>query len=166
MRATGDDRSVGDRLLRVALDSMPYGFSVWDSARRLILVNQHYLDMYRFTPETVRVGMSLREVCEVTVALGNHPGFAIEGLFDLYNKRLDEASDPAKPLVSEKAVRGRVIRTSHCRSPELDGWIIIHEDITEQTEQQWMAELREKSLADQNLRFDAALSHMSHGLSM
>src|SRR5688572_28909686 len=42
----------------------------------------------------------------------------------------------------------------------------MHEDITEETEKQWLAELREKSLAEQNLRFDAALSHMSQGLSM
>jgi diguanylate cyclase (GGDEF)-like protein len=155
----------GDPLLGAALGSMPYGFSVWNDDRRLILYNQHYLDMYGFKPEQVAVGMSLMEMCRLTVSIGNHPGMTPEELYALYEKRLGEVKAPAQVMRAQKAIRGRIIRTSHIRSPEL-GWIVMHEDVTEETEQQWMAELREKSLAAQNLRFNAALSHMSHGLSM
>jgi diguanylate cyclase (GGDEF)-like protein len=154
-----------ESLLSAALASMPYGFSIWNDERKLVLCNRRYLDMYRFPPERVQPGMSLMEICELTIGLGNHPGFTAESLHELYQKRLDECSDPNKLLHAQKAVRGRVIKTTHARSPEL-GWIVTHEDVTEEVEQQWLSELKEKTLADQNTRFNAALSHMSQGLSM
>src|SRR5690606_17573963 len=57
------------------------------------------------------------------------------------------------------------IQTSHIRSPGI-GWIVTHEDITQDVESQWMADLREKTLAEQGTRFQEALAHMPHGLSM
>src|SRR5690606_15042556 len=129
-----------------------------------VLFNQAYVDIYRYGDD-VRTGMSLRDLCELTVALGNHPGMGADELFGLYSARLDACDDPARPLRAQKAIRGRFIRTTHVRAPGV-GWIITHEDVTEPTEQQWMAELREKTLAEQNLRFNAALAHMAHGLSM
>jgi diguanylate cyclase (GGDEF)-like protein len=154
-----------DRLLRAALGSMPYGFSIWGEDCRLVLWNQRYEEMYRFAPGSLRPGMSVLEICEASVAVGNHPGVTPQQLRDIFQRRLDEANDPASTLRSQKAIRGQVINTSHIRSPGL-GWIVIHEDVTAQVEAQWMADLREKTLADQNMRFDAALAHMPHGLSM
>jgi diguanylate cyclase (GGDEF)-like protein len=164
-RIPGKNIGGGDPLLRAALGSMPYGFSIWDDERRLILFNQHYLDIYGFPPDKLVIGMSLLDMCRLTTGVGNHPEMTAEALFAVYDQRFTEARDPQKPVRAQKAIRGRMIRTSHIRSPEL-GWIVMHEDVTEETEQQWMAELREKTLAEQNLRFNAALSHMSHGLSM
>jgi PAS domain-containing protein len=160
-----DGGSGADPLLRAALGSMPYGFSVWNEIRQLLLYNQHYLDMYAFKAEQVRVGMSLMEMCRLTTGIGNHPGMSPEELYAVYDQRLNDSTDPQKPVRAQKAIRGKMIRTSHIRSPGL-GWIVMHEDVTDVTEQQWMSELREKSLAEQNLRFNAALSHMTHGLSM
>jgi diguanylate cyclase (GGDEF)-like protein len=164
-RRIAGDTIGGDPLLRAALGSMPYGFSIWNDERRLILFNQHYLDIYGFPPDRLVLGMSLLEVCRLTRSIGNHAEMTAEVLYAVYDKRFDEATDPHKPVRAQKAIRGRMIRTSHIRTPGL-GWIVMHEDVTEETEQQWMAELREKTLAEQNLRFNAALSHMSHGLSM
>ncbi|HEV7277930.1 MAG TPA: PAS-domain containing protein [Devosiaceae bacterium] len=154
-----------EAVLRAALGSMPYGFSIWGEDRRLVLWNQHYEQMYRYPPGALQVGLSLFEICELTVAVGNHPGFTPERLHAIYQQRLDEASDPLSPLQAQKAIRGQVIKTSHVRSPGI-GWIITHEDVTQEVEGQWMADLREKALADQNMRFDAALAHMPHGLTM
>jgi diguanylate cyclase (GGDEF)-like protein len=168
MRGTSDTApSIGEAgLLKVALDSMPYGFSIWDEDRRLVLFNWHYLEMYRFDPAILVRGTTLREVCAITVGLGNHPDISAEDLFAAYGKRLDATRAAApEPVVTQKAIRGRVINTTHHWSEGL-GWIVIHEDVTDATEQQWMADLREKSLATQNNRFNAALNSMSHGLSM
>ncbi|HHY51570.1 MAG TPA: PAS domain-containing protein, partial [Alphaproteobacteria bacterium] len=151
-------------LLRLVLASMPYGLSIWNEKRRLVLCNQACLDMYRYG-DVVRSGMSLYELCELTVALGNHPDMTVDELFRLYGEQFDACDDPARPLRTQKAIRGRFIRTTQVRAPGI-GWIITHEDVTEPVEQQWMAELREKTLAEQNLRFNAALAHMAHGLSM
>ena len=159
------DIASSDPLLSAALASMPYGFSIWDEARTLVLANQRYLDMYGFPADRMWSGMALFDVCELTVSLGNHSGVTPVELHAAYNKRLDDTDDPRNVLRVQKAIKGRVIETSHIRSPGL-GWVVIHEDITEATEKQWMSELREKSLASQNMRFDAALSHMEHGLSM
>ncbi|MEO5806133.1 PAS-domain containing protein [Devosia sp.] len=155
----------GDPLLTAALASMPYGFSIWSEDRRLILFNQHYLDMYRFPSERVRVGMSLLDICKLTVELGNHPDMTVETLHALYLQRQDQCSNPAIPLRSQKPIRGRVVKTTHICRPGL-GWMVTHEDVTEEVEQQRIADQREKSLDTQNLRFRAAVDNMRQGLCM
>jgi diguanylate cyclase (GGDEF)-like protein len=155
----------GDPLLTAALSSMPYGFSIWGEDRRLILYNHHYLEMYRFPPERVWRGMSLLDLCMLTIEIGNHPGTTVEALHEIYQQRLEQCRDPANPMRSQKPIRGRVVKTTHICKPGL-GWVVTHEDVTSEVEQQWMAELREKSLATQNLRFKAAVDNMRQGLCM
>ncbi|MHB1101951.1 MAG: PAS-domain containing protein [Devosia sp.] len=158
--------TAGDPLLSAALGSMPYGFSIWGEDKRLILYNRRYLDMYHFPPERVWKGMSLLDICALTVEIGNHPGTTVEALHELYQQRLEQShNDPTTVLRSQKPIRGRVFKTSHIRTPGL-GWAVTHEDITEEIEQQRMAEQREKSLASQNMRFKAAVNNMRQGLCM
>jgi PAS domain-containing protein len=38
----------GTLLLDAALESIPFGFCVWSSDFRLVMWNQHYLDIYGF----------------------------------------------------------------------------------------------------------------------
>jgi diguanylate cyclase (GGDEF)-like protein len=154
-----------EAVLRAALASMPYGLSIWDEERCLLLWNQRYEQIYRYPPGALRTGMSLLELCEVTIGIGNHPGVTPEQLRESFQLRIDEAADPTSVVCSQKAIRGQVIKTSYFRSPGM-GWIVTHEDVTEQVEGQWLADLREKTLADQNMRFDAALAQMPLGLSM
>jgi diguanylate cyclase (GGDEF)-like protein len=159
------DNAPAEAVLRAVLGSMPYGFLMWGEDRRLVLWNQHYERMYRYPPNVLRRGMSLFELCEVAIGTGNHPEATSEQLHEAYQLRLNEAADSKSVVHSQKAIRGQVIKDSHIRCPGM-GWIVTHEDITEQVESQWMADLREKTLADQNMRFDAALAQMPIGLSM
>jgi diguanylate cyclase (GGDEF)-like protein len=166
MQAGGKpDRTAGDPLLRAVLDCAPQGFSLWDLDHRLAVFNQPYLDLYRFPAGSVRLGMSLREICDLTVSVGNHPDVTADELLTIYEHRLAAAQGSPEPLRAEKAIRGRVIVTTHTFTPGI-GWTVIHEDVTEATERKWMAELTEKSLDAQNRRFTAALDNMSHGLSI
>ena len=158
---TGND----DPLLRAALLSMPYGFSIWGDDRRLLLFNQHYIDMYRFPAEKVILGMSLLEICELTVAIGNHPGVTAEELNRLYEARFAEAQSTRKVVRSQKPIRDRVMKTSHIFTEGL-GWVVMHEDISEEIAQQQTMLARDKSLADQALRFEAAVDNMRQGLCM
>ena len=130
--------SGSDTLLKAVLSSMPYGFSIWGEDLRLVLFNETYRALYRFSPDDLRVGMSLREVCDVTVALGNHPDVTAEQLFATYEQRLRDCTDPSRPIKAQKAIRGRIINTTHVLSPGL-GWIVTHEDVTEEAEQQRVA---------------------------
>ena len=159
------NRTVGDPLMRAVLDSAPQGFSVWGLDHRLRIFNRRYLDLYHFPADAVRIGMSLREICNLTVSVGNHPDATADQLLAIYEQRLADSQSSSDPFRAEKAIRGRVIATTHHFSPGI-GWTVIHDDVTEQTEQKWMAELTEKSLDVQNRRFNAALDNMSHGLSI
>ncbi len=158
-------KSASDALLKAAVGSMPYGFSIWSEDLTLVLFNDNYLALYGFSRDEVRLGMSLREMCALTIRLGNHPDVSADELYEVYAQRLEDCAASGEALKVQKAIRGRFIKTTHVRSPGL-GWIVMHEDVTGETEQQWLAELREKTLAAQGRRFNAAVDNMSHGLSI
>jgi PAS domain-containing protein len=143
---------------------MPYGFSMWDLDRRLAVSNPRYLDIYSYRAEDIHPGMNLLDLCRLSIALGNHPGLAVDELHDIYQRRFD-AAQSGEPLFSEKAIRGKLIRTTHTFLPGT-GWVIRHEDVTDATERQWLADLKEKALAKQDQRFAAAVNNMPQGLCM
>ena len=153
-----------ERLLHAALASMPYAFSIWDDALHLVLWNQNYLDMYHFDPERVHVGMSLYDIVTLTTGVGNHPGMTTDDIYAVYLERFTDRDDGALVHRYQKAIAGRVIKSTHIRRPGL--WIVTHEDITEEVETQRLAAAREDALARQNLRFDAAVNNMPQGLCM
>jgi diguanylate cyclase (GGDEF)-like protein len=152
-------------LLGAALGSMPYGFSVWNEDLKLLLFNQHYVDMYGFDASELRAGMTLRDVCELTIGIGNHPGVSADDLFKTYSARFDETRAPGSVRTYPRRAQGRSIKATYFRSPGL-GWTVIHQDVTEAAMLLERSEQREAALSEQNLRFDAAISHMSQGLSM
>ncbi|RYE84182.1 MAG: EAL domain-containing protein, partial [Hyphomicrobiales bacterium] len=92
------------------------------------------------------------------------PALDADELHDIYQRRLDQAQN-GEPLYSEKAIRGQLIRTTHTFLPG-SGWVVRHEDVTEATEKQWLADLREKALHKQDQRFAAAVNNMTQGLCM
>ncbi len=142
-------------MLNAALESMPYGFSIWDADHRLLLWNQRYLDIYDLPGACFYKGMPLVEVCHLTIAAGNHPDASAETLHALYASRLDDTAAATTNTIYEKSINGRTIKANYLRSPAL-GWVITHEDITRQRQ-------RETDLREQNLRFDAALESMPYG---
>jgi diguanylate cyclase (GGDEF)-like protein len=152
-------------LLDAALGSMPYGFSMWDADLRLAVCNEKYLEVYQYTRDQIHVGMPIAELCRLSVALGNHPGLTAEELLKIYQTRFDESAASGAPLVFEKAIRGKLIRTTQTFITG-EGWVVRHEDVTEATERQWLADLKEKALQKQDQRFAAAVNNMPQGLCM
>src|SRR5579871_3799396 len=148
-------RSADALLLEATLDSMPYGFSIWDDAERLVRCNRRYLELYNLPAEKVAAGVSLADVCAITVAAGNHPGWTPAELLAEYQLRLRKAAAAPTPLVFEKSIRGRTIKTTYSPTPGL-GCIVTHEDVTIEARHQ-------RDLKTQNLRLDAALNNMAHG---
>ena len=145
-------------ILDAALDTMPYGFSIWNDEHRLVLWNERYAQIYTMPATRITAGMSLREICELTIESGNHPGITPEQLHASYHERLQENRDPSKISCYDKAVRGRSIRSSYQRIPDL-GWVVTHADITEDRE-------RQEELERQKIRLEAAVNNMSQGLCM
>ena len=153
-----------DQLLHAALASMPYGFSIWDDDLHLVLWNQNYLDMYHFAADRVHTGMSLRDIVTLTAGIGNHAGMTTDEIHAIYVARFTDRDDGEPVHYYQKAIAGRVIKSTHIRRPKF--WVVTHEDVTEEVERQRLAMLREAALAHQNLRFDAAVNNMPQGLCM
>src|SRR5688572_6094586 len=113
-------------LIGAVLDSAPQGFSVWDHHHRLIVCNQAYLDMYGFARADVSPGMSLEAISALTIQLGNYPDATAEQMLAIYRDRFETAQRSKTPVRSQKAIRGRVIATTHTYLATV-GWVVMHE---------------------------------------
>jgi diguanylate cyclase (GGDEF)-like protein len=151
-----------DALLRAAMASMPYGFSVWDEEMRLVVYNQTYLDMYRLPVDRLAPGLTLREMAEINCSLGDFDGRTADEIHAIYLSRFT-GFDGSKIIEHES--RGRVIRSILTRIQGL-GWLDAHQDITGEVAIQRLAAARETALAQHNMRFHAAVNNMAHGLAM
>ena len=148
----GEARVAGDLLLQAALASMPYGFSVWDWQMRLVLFNDAYIDMYQLPRDRIRPGLTLREMAAISAGTGRLGAATVDEIFEAYRARF---VNDQKGSVRHNS-GDRVIRSTTTRIPGGAGWIITHQDITEEVEAQRLAAARE----------EAAVNNMSHGLAM
>jgi diguanylate cyclase (GGDEF)-like protein len=151
-------------LISAVLDAAPQGFSVWSLEQVLIAANRSYYELYGYTEEMIAPGASLSHVADVAVRMGNQPAPASEVL-SAFQQRFDEARRTGQPVPGEKAIKGRVIATTHLFIPQV-GWSVMHEDITDRTEQKWQTELHMRSHLTQSRRLAAAVDSIAHGLSM
>ncbi|HVX80209.1 MAG TPA: PAS-domain containing protein, partial [Devosiaceae bacterium] len=152
----------GDALLSAALASMPYGFTIWNEDLRLAVWNDTYLAMYHLPREAIHPGMTLRDVAAVSVRTGDHGDLGIDEIAELYRTRFLH-SPGAK--VFEHKVRERNIRSTNTRMPGI-GWVVTHQDVTEEVERNRLAAAREAALAQEAMRFEAAVNNMAQGLAM
>ncbi|MGY2052876.1 EAL domain-containing protein [Methylobacterium sp. JK268] len=118
---------------------------------RVAAVNQRLRDLYDLPPGAAEVGLSAADLARACAARLAGPGAE------------DEVSDEMAALVGRRALRserrlanGRTVAMTLTPTPE-GGAIAVHEDATARV-------LADARLAEQNLRLDAALKHMSHGL--
>jgi diguanylate cyclase (GGDEF)-like protein len=152
-------------LLRAAFDRAPQGCALWDESRRLVFFNHRYLELLGALPGELRRGMSFNEVCEVAIAHAGGSAMSAEALSTLTAQRLSDSQASGQPVEVDDAVGHRVLRSTYSHAPGL-GWIVMHWDVTGETEQQSISERRKESLDLQSRRFKAALDNMSHGLSI
>ncbi len=68
------NRRAQSRLLRAALNNMTQGLCMFDSAARLTLCNDRYLEMYGLMPEHGRPGTALRDLLLYRTAAGTFNG--------------------------------------------------------------------------------------------
>jgi PAS domain-containing protein len=72
------DLTRGIALYAEALDKMRQGLCVFDGEQRLLLFNRRYAEMYKLRPESLRLGMTLRDVIDLRYAAGTGPDMARE----------------------------------------------------------------------------------------
>ena len=152
-------------LLDAALENIPYGFCVWSSEFRLVMWNRHYLDIYSFPPDKIFKGMPIEDVVKLSAELGNHPGQTPQQFLTAYKKELRNNRGGARAKSRELLAGGRTIETAHVYSPGL-GWVVTHDDVTEEIASTEIIQKRKHELERQNIRLDAAVNNISQGLCM
>jgi diguanylate cyclase (GGDEF)-like protein len=152
-------------LLDAALENIPYGFCVWSPQFRLLMWNGRWRDIYGFAENDVSRGMTLEDVVQLSDRLGNHPGETAHDFYENYTADLLANRDGARVKSQETVAGGRIIETGHSYSPAL-GWVVTHEDITEEIERARAEQKRKIELERQNIRLDAAVNNISQGVCM
>ncbi|GAC1331754.1 MAG: hypothetical protein NVSMB26_10510 [Beijerinckiaceae bacterium] len=113
--------------LDAALNNMAQGLCMFDDQHRVIVYNQRYIEIFRFSPQFVRPGVTLRELLEHNVEVGNLSGPTEQ----LYQQYVSELKQHGSLSLQRDHLDGRTIAISH--RPMADGgWVATYEDITEQ----------------------------------
>jgi PAS domain-containing protein len=100
-------------LLDAALQSVPYGFCVWSQEFKLVMFNQHYLDIYGFPSRRVRKGMTLEAIVKLSAEMGNHPDQPPDEFLESYKKELLNNRGGARAKVRERVSGDRWLETAH-----------------------------------------------------
>src|SRR5579884_4275803 len=119
-------RRAQSRMLRSALNNMTQGLCMFDSAARLMLCNERYLEMYGLRPEHGRPGMPLRELLSHRAATGTFSGDPDRYVADCL-RQIGEGRTEIKTI----EVKGRTI-TLVSRPMRGGGWLATHNDLTDQ----------------------------------
>jgi methyl-accepting chemotaxis protein len=115
------------RLFRAALNNMTQGLCMFDSAARLVLCNQVYIDMYDLRPEHARPGTPLRDLLMHRRAADNFSGDPDKYVADCVRQAAQNKTETKTIELKD----GRVIALVN-RPMRDGGWLATHTDVTEQ----------------------------------
>ena len=114
-------------LLDAALNSMQQGLIVWGPDNLVQLVNRRYFEIFGTPQGSIGDGLTVREVVNVSVAHGNHPGQEPSDVCDKITRQLT----PRRSMQVEMEVRpGVFIRVA--TEPMANGGVVItFDDVSE-----------------------------------
>jgi signal transduction histidine kinase len=129
-----------------ALTNMVQGLCMFDKDQKLIVVNKRYLDIYGFSADVVKPGITLRGLMQYSVSLGNYTAEEAE-------RALAERNDPSqlsrRSVIKQRLKDGRVIAVMN--EPMADGGTIAtYQDITETEKNAAMMLLHTQKLEHSN----------------
>lgn len=148
VREPTSEHSAEALLLDAAMQTIPFGFCVWSADFELVMWNQHYLDIYGFPRKSIRRGMSLYEVVPLSSALGNHPDTDPKSFYEAYTAELMGNRSGLRAVNLELTAAHRTLETAHIYAPGL-GWVVTHEDVTEEIARSDMMSERKRELERQ-----------------
>ncbi|PCI05284.1 MAG: hypothetical protein COB78_01345 [Hyphomicrobiales bacterium] len=141
--------------LDAALKAMTQGLCMFDADRKIVVSNDQYAEIYGISPDQIKPGTSLREVLELRIEKGTYVGSCPE---EYRSERSDWLRTRSNEVVIHQLNDGRYIEIRNHPIGD-EGWLLTHDDVTERV-------LAEAKLSEQNERFEAVISTMSHGLAM
>ncbi|MEA2983117.1 MAG: hypothetical protein QOF09_4940 [Alphaproteobacteria bacterium] len=114
--------------LDTALNNMSQGLNMFDASGRLVVCNERYLQMYGLSPEVVKPGCTVGELVEARIASGTF--FAADP--QRYTAQLLEAMRNRVTANNNMELPdGRIIAVISQPTPDGNGWVVTHEDISE-----------------------------------
>jgi diguanylate cyclase (GGDEF)-like protein len=155
LRAKEAELSVATDMLKAVFDNMRQGFLHLDDEWRVKNFNSRLNELIGYPAGVVREGATPYDLIRAATALGHYHGRSAEDAYEKWRQRLsDRSPGDHLSLLSD----GRTVEVGYAPFGE-NGWVITYEDISARVE-------AEKALAQQNERFDAALSNIPHGVCM
>jgi diguanylate cyclase (GGDEF)-like protein len=110
-----------------AINNMTQGLSFFDNDERLIVCNQHFVDMYRLDSARVRPGITLNEIVDMRYEVGSSPKMSRQ---EYLTRRSNAGRAGAVSDIVYELADGRTVEIRY--RPMADGaWVATHEDITE-----------------------------------
>ena len=132
----------------VVLDHLEQGVCYFGVDQRLILSNARYATMYGLDVADIRPGLTLQEITERRCARGGGPTMSFHDYLAWCASLTGR--DEARVWTS-RLQDGRTIRIQHQPTPD-QGWIAVHEDVTDQLHAQGQLSETRASLVDLRIR--------------
>jgi diguanylate cyclase (GGDEF)-like protein len=110
----------------IALNNMTEGFCFFDKEERLVIYNNRFIEMYDLAPDSVRPGMTLREIIDLRYAAGFYPAMTPD---EYYTARHRVGAEQLPSDTEIEMANGMVFEIHHRPMPD-GGWVATHEDIT------------------------------------
>jgi diguanylate cyclase (GGDEF)-like protein/PAS domain S-box-containing protein len=138
-----------------AVNHMSHGLCAVDADHRIVLFNRRFMDMYGLSEDVIHVGASMRDVIEHAAQRGYFRHATAEKVWAKREERM-RAGKPFQTPLNLQNGRNFIL---HYHPMSDGGWVTLCEDVTERYRM-------ERELHLQYERFDQAINHMSHGLTM
>ena len=116
-----------EQQLDMALNNLTQGVCFFDGARKLILANRRYAEIYGLSTDTIRPGTTLEQIVECRVKAGTFPNMNAEEYL-AWRASVATSDQPNDTVVELKS--GQIISIHHRPMPD-GGWVATHEEITE-----------------------------------
>jgi diguanylate cyclase (GGDEF)-like protein/PAS domain S-box-containing protein len=114
--------------LDTALNNMKQGLNLFDAAGRLVVCNERYLQMYRIQPDLAQPGCSVEDLVKARIEAGTF--FTVDA--EQYTVELMKAmARHEQTEATMELTDGRVIAVISRPTPDGNGWVVTHEDITD-----------------------------------
>jgi diguanylate cyclase (GGDEF)-like protein len=155
LRAKEAEVAAGTEMLKATFDNMFQGFLLLDDQWRVKNFNSRLSELIAYPQSVVRVGATALDLVAAAHALGHYPRRSVEAAYEQWRRRL---ADRTPRSHQSRLSDGRTLEISYAPFGE-NGWIITYEDISARIN-------AEEALAEQNERFDAALTNIPHGVCM
>jgi diguanylate cyclase (GGDEF)-like protein/PAS domain S-box-containing protein len=146
--------------LDAALNNMTHGLVMFDAQQRLVVCNARYAEMYRFTPEQIAPGTTVRQLLEYRLANGCHKknvdrAHFVDDLVAEFNNRSTDIHELAD---------GRIINVRR-QAAASGGWVVTHEDITERHQLTALVEQNNRLLSERTARLQTIIDNFPGGIS-